>query len=218
MTDDVVVMYLGHEVEKGPVDAIFHAPRHPYTRALLRSIPSVLAEPRSRLATIAGSIPHPYARPSGCPFHPRCPDCMRGRLREVVPRRGGDRRTPRRRVPSAIPRGVEAAAGMSSDACQEYPRRPRRCASSIPIHRGLLGRAGRPGARGRRCQLHHRSRRDAVAGRRKRLRQDHHLALHPARDHADRGRDPLPHRKRRRDRRGAACRARSCGRCGGRCR
>jgi peptide/nickel transport system ATP-binding protein len=74
MADDVVVMYLGHEVEKGPVDAIFHAPRHPYTRALLRSIPSVLAEPRSRLATIAGSIPHPYARPSGCPFHPRCSD------------------------------------------------------------------------------------------------------------------------------------------------
>ena len=63
MADDVVVMYLGHEVEKGPVDEIFHAPRHPYTRALLRSIPSVLAEPRARLATIAGSIPHPYARP-----------------------------------------------------------------------------------------------------------------------------------------------------------
>jgi peptide/nickel transport system ATP-binding protein len=60
------------------VDAIFHAPRHPYTRSLLRSIPSVLAEPRARLATIAGSIPHPYARPSGCPFHPRCPEKLRG--------------------------------------------------------------------------------------------------------------------------------------------
>ena len=78
MADDVVVMYLGHEVEKGPVDAIFHAPRHPYTRALLRSIPSVLAVPRERLATIAGSIPHPYARPRGCSFHPRCPEAMRG--------------------------------------------------------------------------------------------------------------------------------------------
>jgi len=72
--DDVVVMHLGKEVEKGPVDAIFHAPRHPYTQSLLRSIPSVLAAPRSRLATIAGSIPHPFARPQGCPFHPRCPD------------------------------------------------------------------------------------------------------------------------------------------------
>ncbi|HVZ09578.1 ABC transporter ATP-binding protein [Rhodopila sp.] len=72
MADDVVVMYLGKEVEKGSVDAIFHAPRHPYTRSLLRSIPSVLAAPRSRLATISGSIPHPLSRPAGCPFHPRC--------------------------------------------------------------------------------------------------------------------------------------------------
>ena len=76
MADDVVVMYLGKEVEQGPVDAIFHAPRHPYTKSLLRSIPSVLAEPRSRLATITGSIPHPFARPGGCPFHPRCPERM----------------------------------------------------------------------------------------------------------------------------------------------
>ncbi len=79
MADDVVVMYLGREVEKGPVDVIFHAPRHPYTQSLLRSIPSVLAEPRARLATISGSIPHPLARPAGCPFHPRCPDAMPGR-------------------------------------------------------------------------------------------------------------------------------------------
>jgi peptide/nickel transport system ATP-binding protein len=85
MADDVVVMYLGREVEKGPVDAIFHAPRHPYTQALLRSIPSVLAEPRSRLATISGSIPHPLARPAGCPFHPRCPDAMPGRCDVDVP-------------------------------------------------------------------------------------------------------------------------------------
>jgi oligopeptide/dipeptide ABC transporter ATP-binding protein len=85
MADDVVVMYLGHEVEKGPVDAIFHAPRHPYTRSLLRSIPSVLAEPRARLATIAGSIPHPLARPAGCPFHPRCPDAMPGKCDSAYP-------------------------------------------------------------------------------------------------------------------------------------
>ncbi|HEY6433604.1 MAG TPA: ABC transporter ATP-binding protein [Acetobacteraceae bacterium] len=85
MTDDVVVMYLGHEVEKGPVDAIFHAPRHPYTRSLLRSIPSVLADPRARLATIAGSIPHPYARPPGCPFHPRCPDYIVGVCEKTFP-------------------------------------------------------------------------------------------------------------------------------------
>ncbi len=85
MADDVVVMYLGREVEKGPVDTIFHAPRHPYTQSLLRSIPSVLAEPRARLATISGSIPHPLARPAGCPFHPRCPEAMPGRCDVDVP-------------------------------------------------------------------------------------------------------------------------------------
>ena len=78
MCDEVVVMYLGRVVERGPVDAIFHAPKHPYTRALLRSIPSIQASVRAKLPTIAGSIPHPYNRPSGCPFHPRCPDFMPG--------------------------------------------------------------------------------------------------------------------------------------------
>jgi oligopeptide/dipeptide ABC transporter ATP-binding protein len=74
----VVVMYLGRVMEQGPVDEIFHAPKHPYTRALLASIPSLLATPQSALPTIAGSIPHPLGRPPGCAFHPRCPDAMPG--------------------------------------------------------------------------------------------------------------------------------------------
>ena len=78
MADDVVVMYLGREVEVGPVDNIFHAPKHPYTRALLRSIPSVLSPPRTKLPTLTGAVPHPYNRPAGCPFYPRCPDFMPG--------------------------------------------------------------------------------------------------------------------------------------------
>jgi oligopeptide/dipeptide ABC transporter ATP-binding protein len=78
MADDVVVMYLGRVVEVGPVDSIFHAPKHPYTKALLRSIPSVLSDPRTKLPTITGAVPHPYNRPSGCPFYPRCTDFMRG--------------------------------------------------------------------------------------------------------------------------------------------
>jgi peptide/nickel transport system ATP-binding protein len=78
MCDEVVVMYLGRVVEQGPVDAIFHAPKHPYTQALLRSIPSIHATVRTELPTIAGSIPHPYNRPAGCPFYPRCPDFMPG--------------------------------------------------------------------------------------------------------------------------------------------
>ena len=68
----VVVMYLGRVMERGPVDDIFHAPKHPYTRALLRSIPSLRSIPRARLPVIAGALPHPFNRPSGCPFHPRC--------------------------------------------------------------------------------------------------------------------------------------------------
>ena len=78
MCDEVVVMYLGRVVERGPVDAIFHAPQHPYTRALLRSIPSIQARVRTKLPTIAGSIPHPHNRPPGCPFHPRCVEWIRG--------------------------------------------------------------------------------------------------------------------------------------------
>src|SRR5678809_661330 len=52
MADDVVVMYLGRVVEQGPVDTIFHAPKHPYTQALLRSIPSVDAPAQIKLPTI----------------------------------------------------------------------------------------------------------------------------------------------------------------------
>ena len=85
MCDEVAVMYLGRVVERGPVDAIFHNPKHPYTRALLRSMPSIKARMRSRLPVIEGSIPHPYNRPSGCPFHPRCPDFMPGRCDKDEP-------------------------------------------------------------------------------------------------------------------------------------
>ena len=85
MADDVVVMYLGRVVEEGPVDDIFHSPRHPYTQALLRSIPSIESTPRVELPTISGSIPHPYNRPSGCPFYPRCPDFMSGTCDKAEP-------------------------------------------------------------------------------------------------------------------------------------
>ena len=86
MSDEVVVMYLGKVVEMGPVDDIFHAAKHPYTRALLHSIPSIVTRPRTKLPTITGSIPHPYHRPTGCPFHPRCPDFISGTCDQQVPR------------------------------------------------------------------------------------------------------------------------------------
>ena len=78
MADDVVVMYLGRVVEQAPVDEIFYAPKHPYTQALLRSIPHIRSKSREHLASIAGFVPHPYNRPPGCPFHPRCASFMPG--------------------------------------------------------------------------------------------------------------------------------------------
>jgi peptide/nickel transport system ATP-binding protein len=78
IADHVVVMYLGRVMETGPVDDIFHRPRHPYTRALLESIPAAHAPSKELLPTIEGSIPHPFNRPRGCPFHPRCADFMPG--------------------------------------------------------------------------------------------------------------------------------------------
>jgi peptide/nickel transport system ATP-binding protein len=93
MATDVVVMYLGRVVEQAPVEEIFYAPRHPYTQALLRSIPRIGARSRERLTPIAGSVPHPYDRPTGCPFHPRCASFMAGTCdaREPELRPVGDR-------------------------------------------------------------------------------------------------------------------------------
>jgi peptide/nickel transport system ATP-binding protein len=95
MATDVAVMYLGRVVEQAPVDDIFHAPRHPYTQALLRSIPRMRSRSRERLNPIAGSVPHPYDRPAGCPFHPRCPQFMPGRCDAEEPtlRPVGDKHT-----------------------------------------------------------------------------------------------------------------------------
>ena len=71
MCDRVAVMYAGRIVETGPVRKIFSDPTHPYTTALLDSIPRLSAN-RDRLAAIDGQPPDPAALPSGCAFHPRC--------------------------------------------------------------------------------------------------------------------------------------------------
>jgi len=73
VAEKVVVMYAGRIVEQGDVRSIFRHPGHPYTRALLQSIPR-LDDDRRRLYQIPGSVPEPRARPAGCPFYPRCPD------------------------------------------------------------------------------------------------------------------------------------------------
>jgi len=71
IADEVAVMYLGRVVEQGDVRTIFHRPKHPYTKALLESIPRIAAE-RSKLNPIEGMVPSPFRRPRGCSFHPRC--------------------------------------------------------------------------------------------------------------------------------------------------
>ncbi len=78
IADDVTVMYLGKVVESGPVFSFFDDPKHPYSKALLTSIPSMFTSSRERLPSISGSIPHPQNRPIGCPFHPRCQSFMEG--------------------------------------------------------------------------------------------------------------------------------------------
>ncbi|VEF49664.1 oligopeptide/dipeptide ABC transporter ATPase subunit [Bacillus freudenreichii] len=72
MADRVVVMYAGEVVEEAPVRQLFANPQHPYTKGLLKSIPT-LDDQREELASITGSVPNPLEMPSGCAFHPRCP-------------------------------------------------------------------------------------------------------------------------------------------------
>jgi peptide/nickel transport system ATP-binding protein len=86
MADDVVVMYLGKVVERAPVDDIFHAPQHPYSQSLLRSIPKLGPKTHEKLLTIRGSVPSPYHHPAGCPFHPRCPAFVRDRCNVTEPK------------------------------------------------------------------------------------------------------------------------------------
>ncbi len=73
MCDDVVVMYAGRVAESGPVDALFSAPSHPYTRGLLNSIPRLTTPRKSRLNVIEGMVPALADLPAGCRFQNRCP-------------------------------------------------------------------------------------------------------------------------------------------------
>jgi len=72
VSDRLGVMYLGRIVEQGPAEAIFAAPRHPYTRLLLDAVPDLGMIGRARTA-VGGEVPSPIDPPPGCPFHPRCP-------------------------------------------------------------------------------------------------------------------------------------------------
>jgi oligopeptide/dipeptide ABC transporter ATP-binding protein len=95
VSDRVAIMYLGRVVELGPTRRIFDAPQHPYTRALLRSVPRLrrAGADAAEFQPIAGEIPSPLAPPAGCHFHPRCPlaePCCRAAAPELRRGAGGD--------------------------------------------------------------------------------------------------------------------------------
>jgi oligopeptide/dipeptide ABC transporter ATP-binding protein len=83
MCDRVAVMYGGRIVEQGPVDEIFNDPRHPYSQALLRSIPKIGS--KEPLYAIPGQPPDLASLPAGCAFAPRCPDAMERCTTEAPP-------------------------------------------------------------------------------------------------------------------------------------
>jgi len=85
MAEEIVVMYMGKQVEKAKNVKLFYEPAHPYTRALLKSIPKVGKKSRERLASIEGMVPDPFHLPAGCVFHPRCPSFMPGKCDKIVP-------------------------------------------------------------------------------------------------------------------------------------
>lgn len=73
VADRVAVMYLGRVVERGPAEQLFHSPHHPYTAALLASVPSPNPDRRQSLGVLEGDVPSAVDPPDGCRFHPRCP-------------------------------------------------------------------------------------------------------------------------------------------------
>ena len=85
MCDEVIVMYAGSVCERGTVDNIFYRPRHEYTKGLLRSIPNIDNDEKSRLIPITGTPIDLLRLPSGCPFAPRCEKAMKLCLEDRAP-------------------------------------------------------------------------------------------------------------------------------------
>ena len=165
IADRVMVMYAGQVVEHGPVAEIFADPQHPYTRALLGTVPSVTGPRARRLRTIEGQPPVLMADPDSCPFAPRCAPCLR-----PLPQRGSaadaGRRTARRRL--LVGSGDRGAAPW---------RLRRRCVRvaglkmHFPVYAGLFRRQVGTVKAVDDVSFDIRRRRDARARRRVRLRQ-----------------------------------------------
>jgi oligopeptide/dipeptide ABC transporter ATP-binding protein len=85
VSDRIAVMYAGNLIELASRDNIFRAPAHPYTRGLLRAMPSLLTSRDQPLHTIEGSVPGLQSLPSGCPFEPRCESRIQSCARDIPP-------------------------------------------------------------------------------------------------------------------------------------
>jgi len=94
LADNIAVMYLGRIVEQGPVKAVLNTPQHPYTRALLSAVPVIDTENQTEVIKLEGDMPSPINPPSGCHFHPRCPNVM-PQCRESYPESTGEQHTVR---------------------------------------------------------------------------------------------------------------------------
>jgi peptide/nickel transport system ATP-binding protein len=76
LADEVAVMYLGRIVEQGRIDEVMNNSKHPYTQALLSSVPRIEADPGRPIIPLTGDLPSPATPPAGCHFHPRCAHAM----------------------------------------------------------------------------------------------------------------------------------------------
>jgi peptide/nickel transport system ATP-binding protein len=85
MANEITVMYMGKQVERAKAEKLFYDAKHPYTIALLKSVPKVGRKTSERLASIEGMVPDPFNLPTGCVFHPRCPSFMPGKCDQIVP-------------------------------------------------------------------------------------------------------------------------------------
>ena len=85
LCDRVLIMYLGLDVESAPADELFRNPKHPYTIGLLQSVPKLGAGKAQKIEAIEGTVPTPYDRSTGCPFHPRCPQFIPGTCDVALP-------------------------------------------------------------------------------------------------------------------------------------